>query len=112
VIGGASVWHHAGMGAPDNHRLEPAALATALAQLDGWTAADGRLRWRFVGAVFPRAMSVMVEAGDAAERLCHHPNWSNVDNRVDVEVWSHDLGGVSQLCVELARAMDAAAART
>jgi 4a-hydroxytetrahydrobiopterin dehydratase len=111
VIGGASVWHHAGRSAPDNHRLDPAPLATALAQLDGWTSADDRLRKRFVFADFPRAMSFMVEAGYAAERLCHHPNWSNVYNRVDVEVWSHDLGGVSQLCVELARAMDAAATR-
>lgn len=97
------------MSAPDNHRLDAAALATALADLDGWTAADGRLRKGFRFADFPAAMSFMVEVGYAAERLCHHPNWSNVYNKVDVELWSHDLGGVSQLCVELARAMNAAA---
>jgi 4a-hydroxytetrahydrobiopterin dehydratase len=51
----------------------------------------------------------MVSVGFVAERLEHHPNWSNVYNRVDVELWSHDLGGVSRLCVELAKAMDAAA---
>lgn len=99
------------MSAPDNHRLDASALATALADLDGWTLADDRLRKRFVFKDFPRAMSFMVEVGYAAERLCHHPNWSNVYNRVDVELWSHDLGGVSQLCIELAREMDAAAAR-
>jgi 4a-hydroxytetrahydrobiopterin dehydratase len=99
------------MSAPDNHRLDASALTKALADLDGWTSADDRLRKRFAFADFPRAMAFMVEVGYAAERLCHHPNWSNVYNKVDVELWSHDLGGVSQLCVELARAMDAAASR-
>jgi 4a-hydroxytetrahydrobiopterin dehydratase len=97
------------MSAPTNHLLDSAALATALETLDGWTTADGRLRKGFRFADFPRALAFMVEVGYAAERLCHHPNWSNVYNRVDVELWSHDLGGVSQLCVELARAIDRAA---
>jgi 4a-hydroxytetrahydrobiopterin dehydratase len=99
------------MSAPDNHVLDAQALATALAQLDGWTAADGRLRKSFRFADFPAALAFMVEVGFAAERLCHHPNWSNVYNKVDVELWSHDLGGVSQLCVELAQAMNRAAGR-
>jgi 4a-hydroxytetrahydrobiopterin dehydratase len=94
------------MSAPENQRLDTSALTAALAELDGWTLAEDRLRKRFVFADFPRAMSFMVEVGYAAERLCHHPNWSNVYNRVDVELWSHDLGGVSRLCIELARAMD------
>lgn len=98
------------MSAPDNHKLDTSAVQAALADLDGWTFADDRLRKRFGFADFPRALAFMVEVGFAAERLCHHPNWSNVYNRVDVELWSHDLGGVSQLCIELARAMDAAAA--
>lgn len=97
------------MSSPDNHLLDAAALAAALAQLDGWSAAEGRLRKTFKFADFPRALAFMVEVGYAAERLCHHPNWSNVYNRVDVELWSHDLGGVSQLCVELAQAMNRAA---
>lgn len=94
---------------PANALLDAEALAAALGQLDGWIAADGRLRKSFRFADFPRALAFMVEAGFAAERLCHHPNWSNVYNRVEVELWSHDLGGISQLCVELARAMDRAA---
>jgi 4a-hydroxytetrahydrobiopterin dehydratase len=99
------------MSASTNHLLDAQALASALAQLDGWKATDDRLRKSFRFADFPRALGFMVEVGFAAERLCHHPNWSNVYNRVDVELWSHDLGGISQLCVELARVMDQAAAR-
>lgn len=96
------------MAGPDNHRLDDAQIQAALTQLDGWTLGDdhNRLQKRFAFADFPRALAFMVEVGYAAERLCHHPNWSNVYNRVDVEIWSHDLGGVSALCVELARAMD------
>jgi 4a-hydroxytetrahydrobiopterin dehydratase len=76
-------------------------------ELPNWTVGE-RLHRRFVFADFPSAIAFMVRVGYAAERLNHHPNWSNVYNRVDVEIWSHDLGGVSQLCVELAKAMDAA----
>jgi 4a-hydroxytetrahydrobiopterin dehydratase len=94
------------MSAPDNHVLDPAGLQAALAELDGWTLEAGHLRKRFVFADFPAALAFMLEVGFAAERLCHHPNWSNVYNRVEVELWSHDLGGVSALCVELARVMD------
>jgi 4a-hydroxytetrahydrobiopterin dehydratase len=95
--------------APDNRLLTGEPLATALAELDGWTLVEGRIRKQFRFADFPRAIAFMTEVAFAAERLNHHPNWSNVYNRVDVELWSHDLGGVSALCVELARAMNRAA---
>ena len=94
------------MSEPQNHLLDEAASAAALADLDGW-ALDDRLRKRFVFADFPSAIAFMTAAAFDAERLCHHPNWSNVYNRVEVQLWSHDLGGVSALCFELARAMDA-----
>ncbi len=99
------------MAGPANHVLderERAAALAALAALDGWTL-DDRLRKRFEFASFPAAIAFMTRAAFDAERLQHHPNWSNVYDRVDVELWSHDLGGVSALCVELAQAMDAAA---
>lgn len=94
---------------PDNKLLDDA--AAALAELEGWSLDDEGKRFnkQFRFDDFPGALSFMVRAGFAAERLQHHPNWSNVYNRVDVEIWSHDLGGVSQLCVKLARALDRAA---
>ena len=42
-----------------------------------------------------------------AESKQHHPNWSNVYNRVTIELTTHDLGGLSNLDVELARSIDA-----
>lgn len=94
------------MSSPENHLLDEAASADALATLDGWTLGD-RLRKRFEFADFPSAIAFMTAVAFDAERLCHHPEWTNVYNRVDVELWSHDLRGVSALCFELAKAMDA-----
>ena len=93
---------------PDNHVLDEAELEAARAALSSWTL-DTRLRKRFEFRNFCDAIAFMTRVAFDAERLCHHPNWSNVYNRVEVELWSHDLGGVSALCVELAKAMDAAA---
>lgn len=97
--------------APDNQLLIGESLAAALAQLEGWALVEGQLAKQFRFADFPRAIAFMTEVAFTAERLQHHPNWSNVYNRVDVELSSHDLGGVSTLCVELARAMDRVASR-
>lgn len=100
------------MSAPDNLLLSSEAVQAGLAELDGWTVVDDggtRLRKAFSFADFPEAMAFMTRVAFSAERLNHHPNWSNVYNRVGVEIWAHDLGGVSKLCLDLARDMDAAA---
>ncbi|MFV8753748.1 4a-hydroxytetrahydrobiopterin dehydratase [Nannocystaceae bacterium ST9] len=86
-------------------------IDAALAELEGWALADDRLFKQFRFADFPRAIAFITEAAFAAQQLNHHPNWSNVYDRVDVELWSHDLGGVTALCVELAKAMNRAASR-
>lgn len=96
------------MAGPDNQLLTEPEREAAAAELSSWSVGQ-RLHRRYEFADFPSALAFMVRAGYAAERLEHHPNWSNVYNRVEVEIWSHDLGGVSRLCVALARALDAAA---
>ena len=51
----------------------------------------------------------MTKVAFAAERLDHHPNWTNVWAKVDVTLWTHDVGGVTELDLELAKAMNRAA---
>jgi 4a-hydroxytetrahydrobiopterin dehydratase len=97
------------MNAAANRLLGDDELEGALEGLPGWSSRSGRLHREFRFSNFPEAMAFMTEAAFAAEALEHHPNWSNVYNRVEVELWSHDLGGVSQLCVELAGRMSAIA---
>ena len=83
----------------------------ALEQLSGWRAVDGRdaLQKTFTFKDFSEAMGFMVRAGFLAEKLNHHPEWSNVYNRVEVVLTTHDAGGVTALDVKLAAAMDALA---
>jgi 4a-hydroxytetrahydrobiopterin dehydratase len=93
---------------PNNHLLSPEQREQASTDLSQWSVGHQRLHRRFEFGDFPAAIAFMVRASYAAERLDHHPNWSNVYNTVEVEISSHDLGGVSALCIELAKALDLA----
>lgn len=89
-------------------KLAGDALAAALATLDGWSAAEGRdaivKNWRF--ADFNAAFGWMCRAALKAESMDHHPEWTNVYNRVDVTLATHDAGGVTARDIELAAFMD------
>ena len=88
-------------------------VPAALARLDGWSAAEGRdaivKTYRF--ADFTEAFAFMAQVALVAERMDHHPEWSNVYNRVDVLLATHDAGGVTERDVALAQALDQAARR-
>jgi 4a-hydroxytetrahydrobiopterin dehydratase len=89
--------------------LTDAELSKVRAELSGWDVDAHRLARSFRFADFAEAFGFMARIALAAEKLDHHPNWSNVYNRVEVELSTHDAGGVTALDVELARRMDAAA---
>jgi 4a-hydroxytetrahydrobiopterin dehydratase len=84
----------------------------ALALLPGWRQVDGRdaIEKTFLFADFNAAFGFMRRVALAAEKADHHPEWSNVWNRVHVVLTTHDAGGVTQKDIDLARVMDAAAA--
>ena len=85
--------------------------AAALAQLTGWSAAEGRdaITKTFKFADFNAAFGWMTRVALAAEKLDHHPEWFNVYSRVEVLLATHDADGVTELDVKLAKIMDAAA---
>lgn len=93
--------------------LDPAALQQALADLPLWQldATRGALTRQFRFASFAEAFGFMAETALHAERHDHHPEWSNVYDRVTVTWTSHDVQRVSARDVALARLCDAAAAR-
>lgn len=72
----------------------------------GWDLVEGHLRRTFVFADFVEAFGFMTRVALVAERMDHHPNWSNVWNRVEVELWSHDAGAVTERDLRLAAAMN------
>ncbi len=86
--------------------LDDEALATALAELPAWSMRDGSLHRELVFADFAAAFAFMTELAAVAERLDHHPDWSNSWNKVTVDVISHAAGGVTARCVELAKAAE------
>lgn len=84
----------------------------ALEILSLWTQAEGSrdaIARRFVFPDFNAAFGFMSRVAIKAETMNHHPEWSNVYNRVDVVLTTHDADGVTALDVELAKFMDVAA---
>lgn len=89
-------------------KLDDAARDEALAGLRGWTfdAGRGGISRRFRFADFAEAWAFMTRVALLAERSDHHPEWSNVWNRVDMFLTTHDAGGISQRDVDFARTID------
>jgi 4a-hydroxytetrahydrobiopterin dehydratase len=81
---------------------------TALAKLSGWNevAARDAISKKFVFKDFNEAFGFMARAALVAEKLDHHPEWSNVYKTVDVTLSTHDAGGLTELDVKLAEAMN------
>lgn len=82
-------------------------IAAALAELPGWSVEEGRLHKQYKFGSFAQAMGWMMSAAIEADKMDHHPEWSNVYNRVTVNLVTHSLGNkISNLDVELARQME------
>jgi 4a-hydroxytetrahydrobiopterin dehydratase len=90
------------------HKLDAAARKAALAKLPGWSAVKDRdaITRKFVFDDFNAAFGFMTRAALVAEKLDHHPEWFNVYKTVEVTLATHDAGGVTELDVRLAQAMD------
>jgi len=87
--------------------------AAAVAKLSGWSVGPGdrdAIVKTFTFADFNAAFGFMTRVALMADKLDHHPEWFNVYNRVEVLLATHDADGVTDLDVELAAFMDAAAA--
>jgi len=90
--------------------LSDAERKTALNELDGWDGSAGTsISKHFKFRTFTEAFAFMVKIATVADKMDHHPDWTNVYNKVDVTLSTHSKGGVTQLDIELARAMDEAA---
>jgi 4a-hydroxytetrahydrobiopterin dehydratase len=93
-------------------KLTTEARKSALARLNGWSEAGGRdaITKKFVFKNFNQAFGFMTRAALVAEKMDHHPEWFNVYKTVDVTLSTHDAGGLTELDVKLAEAMDKIAA--
>jgi 4a-hydroxytetrahydrobiopterin dehydratase len=89
-------------------KLSGEARKSALARLDGWREVAGRdaITRKFVFKDFNEAFGFMARAALVAEKLDHHPEWSNVYKTVEVTLSTHDAGGLTELDIKLAETMD------
>jgi len=78
-----------------------------LQQCPHWALDQGKLYRRFVFDDFVAAFGFMSRVALLAEAMNHHPEWSNVWNRVEIHLTTHDAGGISDLDFQLARKIDA-----
>jgi 4a-hydroxytetrahydrobiopterin dehydratase len=87
-------------------KLADAAIEKALAKLSGWSLRDGKLHKQFKFDDFVHAFGFMTRVALVAEAMNHHPEWSNVWNRVEVDLTTHDAKGITELDVTLAGKMN------
>lgn len=83
-----------------------------LGSLDGWEVVDGRLHRQLTFADFNEAFGFMTRLALVAEKLNHHPDWSNSWNEVTLDIVSHAAGGITDACFQLARHADELAGGT
>lgn len=92
-------------------KLAGAKRQEALASLPGWVEVAGRdaIRKSFAFKHFNAAWGFMSRVALAAERMDHHPEWSNVYNRVDITLSTHEAAGVTERDIKLARFIETVA---
>ncbi len=86
--------------------MSPEDVSSALASLPGWSLSDGKLHREYKFADFVHAFGFMTAVALAAEKMDHHPDWTNVYNRVTIDLSTHDAGGITKSDVQLAQQIE------
>lgn len=94
-------------------RLSTTDIAKQIQELDGWILSDdaSSINRTFKFGDFAEAFGFMSEVAIHADKLDHHPEWSNVYRTVEVKLTTHSAKGLTELDFDLARRMDKAARR-
>lgn len=83
-------------------KLSELDLEAAVETLPGWTIKNEKLHREYKFPDFTHAFGFMAMAAVGIEKMNHHPEWSNVYNRVSVDLTTHDSGGITESDVKLA----------
>lgn len=86
--------------------LQDKVLVAALDFLPGWTKDGNGLVKNFKFQNFREAMSAMLSISYEAEAINHHPEWSNVYNKLSIRLSTHDAGGITEKDIELAKRIE------
>jgi 4a-hydroxytetrahydrobiopterin dehydratase len=81
-------------------------LDETIKRMNGWELKDGKLQKSFKFSNFIEAFGFMTRIALEAEKINHHPEWSNVYNSVTIRLITHDAGGITDYDVKLANIID------
>lgn len=87
-------------------KLAQTDIQTHLQTLTTWQLKDGQLHKTYTFQNFTEAFGFMTRAALVIEKMNHHPEWSNSYKQVTVNLTTHDVGGISDLDIELAKKLD------
>ena len=94
---------------PLTPRLTDSEVQQRIGALASWRIVQGKLHRELVFDTFVEAFGFMSSVALVAERMNHHPDWSNSYNKIVIDLVSHDVKGLSQRDFDLAKAIDALA---
>jgi len=94
---------------PLSPKLTDSEIQQRIGALGTWRIVNGKLHRELVFDTFVQAFAFMSAVALLAERMNHHPDWSNSYNKVVIDLVSHDVNGLSQRDFDLAKAIDAIA---
>jgi len=92
-------------------KIPDSEIEAALRSLPGWALGGGKLHREYRFADFAAAFGFMAAAALRSEAMNHHPAWSNVYNRVTVDLWTHDAGAITANDLKLAAKYEEIAAK-
>lgn len=88
------------------HKLTDKEIESEVNKMPGWKVVNGKLRKSFEFKDFIEAFSFMTRVAMHAEKMNHHPEWFNVYNKVNIDLVTHDLNGISNYDMKLAKAIN------
>ena len=88
------------------HKLTDKEIESEVNKMPGWKVVNGKLSKSFEFKDFIEAFSFMTRVAMHAEKMNHHPEWFNVYNKVNIDLVTHDLNGISNYDMKLANAIN------
>ena len=88
------------------HKLTEKEIESEVAKMPGWKVVNGKLSKSFEFKDFIETFSFMTRVAMNAEKMNHHPEWFNVYNKVNIDLVTHDLNGISNYDMKLANTID------
>lgn len=87
-------------------KLSSKEISQELKNLSGWSIKEEKLHKDFEFGSFNEAFGFMTRAAMEIEKMNHHPEWFNVYNKISVDLMTHDVGGITQNDIQLAKILN------